>query len=201
MAGTLRGDVRLESELTGVKGTRLSFADGSAEQFDEVVLTLPPPCLERIGLSGFGIEMSPTCKVALVFSQQFWDEGGLLSDLAVQQVWPCGQALVCYINGRGMEELVASGDPVEEALASLSGVYPEARAYFLAGRLVDWKAERFSLGGFPFVPVGSSRPPVPIEGPVRFAGDWTAEWFGFVEGALESAERVVSEIKNEHGLS
>ena len=149
--------------------------------------------------------MTPTCKVALLFDRPFWEDEGwggqLMSDLAIQQVWPVGNAIVCYINGRGMEDIVKQADPVEAALASFEQVVPQARNHFVSGRLIDWRADPYSGGGFPFVAPGSKRQTLPSTGPVRFAGDWTAQWMGFVEGALESAERVVEEFKNEHSLS
>ena len=36
----------------------------------------------------------------------------------------------------------------------------------------------------------------PPEGRIHFAGEHTALWSGFIEGALESAERVISEFKH-----
>jgi monoamine oxidase len=125
----------------------------------------------------------------------------LVTDLAVQQVWPIGRVLVCYVNGRGVESLVAGGRAVERSLEALCRVLPRARAHFVEGRVVDWRRQPYAGGGFPFVPVGATRRAAPPAGPVRFAGDWTANWMGFVEGALESAERVVAEITHEHGLS
>jgi monoamine oxidase len=34
---------------------------------------------------------------------------------------------------------------------------------------------------------------------IHFAGEHTADWIGFVEGALESAERVVAEVEAAEG--
>ena len=209
MAGVVHGDVRLNAGLAGVSDGTLRFANGRREEFDEVVLTLPPTCLDGLDFDGprvwEGMAMTPTCKVALLFDRSFWEDSGwsgaMMSDLAVQQVWACGRALVCYVNGRGAETLAREGDPVSYALESLAQAVPEARSRFVAGRLVDWRADPMAGGGFPYVPVGVRRSPLPSKGPVRFAGDWTANWMGFVEGALESAERVVEEFKNEHGLS
>jgi monoamine oxidase len=212
IAMRLKGDLCSNAELTAVEnigGVRLRFADGQVEEFDEVVLTLPPPCLESLDIDcqpfWAGLKMTPTCKVALLFEDVFWEtkewDGSFMSDLAVQQVWPCGKALVCYINGRASKALQESDDPVRTALDSIGEVFPHARTYFRSGIVVDWEADSFARGGFPYCPAGGVRKPVPSEGPIRFAGDWTARWFGFVEGALESAERVIQEIKNEHGLS
>lgn len=212
MAGTLRGDIHLHTELVAIKdyfGARLKFDGGTKETFDEAVLTLPPSCLSRIDVAGEkpwdGIEMTSTAKVALLFDQPFWEQDGwggeLLTDLPVQQFWPCGNVLVCYVNGRGVESLASSVDPVRSALEAVCVVAPRARASFVTGRIVDWRRAHDSGGGFPFVPVGKRRKTLSQFGPIRYAGDWTANWLGFIEGALESAERVVREFKNEHGLS
>lgn len=205
MAENLRGQLCLNAELVSVNesfGMQLRFVDGQRETFDEVVLAIPPPSLSRIRFDGEhpweGVEMTPTCKVALLFDEPFWEREGwggqLMSDLAVQQAWPSGNAIVCYINGRGVEALTAIGDPVHAALESLTIAMPRARMHFVEGTIVDWRREFHSGGGFPYVPPGAKRLTPSTEGPVRFAGDWTANWIGFVEGALESAERVVQEM-------
>lgn len=207
IAKTIEGEVFLNAEVNGVhdaNGVSISFTDGTSETFDEAVLTLPPTCLEHLDYDGplvwRGVGMTPTCKVALLFDRPFWEAedwgGHLMSDLAIQQAWSDGNAIVCYINGRGMEGIVKQADPVEAALESFEQVAPQARSHFVAGRLVDWRADPYSGGGFPVVPPGSKRQAPPSTGPVRFAGDWTAKWMGFVEGALESAERVVEEMKS-----
>ncbi len=212
IAGTLRGEVHLHTELVAVKdyfGAQLKFVGGTKETHDEVVLAVPPTCLNRVDLRGErpsdGIEMTPTAKVALLFDEKFWEKedwgGSLMSDLPVQQFWPSGSALVCYVNGRAVESLAASGDPVRTALDAITIAAPRARMHFVEGRIVDWRREPFANGGFPFVPMGASRRSLPVRGPIRYAGDWTANWLGFIEGALESAERVVEEFKIEHSLS
>ena len=129
-------------------------------------------------------------------------------EVSIRQPWiliPClnvdGYSRNTRVNGRGVETLVAGGRGVERSLEALCTVLPRARAHCLEGRVVDWRRQPYAGGGFPFVPVGVRRQATPAAGPVRFAGDWTANWMGFVEGALESAERVVAEISHEHGLS
>jgi monoamine oxidase len=205
MAKTISGDIHLGMELTNARdyfGAQLRFVGGTRETFDNAVLAMPPSCLARIGYDGEkwwdGVDMTPTCKVALLFDEPFWEHEGwsgqFMSDLAVQQAWPSGNAIVCYVNGRGVEALTSSGDPVRAALDELCTVMPRARMHFVEGKIVDWRREFFSGGGFPFVPPGEKRLKTPTDGPVRFIGDWTANWMGFVEGALESAERVVEEM-------
>ena len=205
MAKTIKGEVHLGTELTSVRdyfGAQLRFVGGTRETFDYAVLAMPPSCLARIGYDGEkwwdGVEMTPTCKVALLFDEPFWEREGwggqLMSDLAVQQAWPSGNAIVCYVNGRSVEALTSSGDPVRAALDELCTAMPRARIHFVEGKIVDWRREFFSGGGFPYVPPGEKRLKAPSDGPVRFIGDWTANWMGFVEGALESAERVVEEL-------
>ncbi len=213
MADSLSLPVRLEHELTTVErvesGVRLEFGNKHTHECDACVLALPPTCLNGIALPlttkhWAAFEMSPTCKVVLEFSRPFWEDSGwgghLMSDLVVQQVWPGGRgglhSLTCYINGRGASTVGEERDPVGACLDSLAQLFPEAKDLFIIGRVHDWSKERFSGGGFPVIPPEktSRTSPADQDAKIFFAGDWTARWMGFVEGALESAARVVEEI-------
>ena len=58
----------------------------------------------------------------------------------------------------------------------------------------DWINDPWARGAFSYMPVGfASTWPVTF-GRIYWAGETTAKWNGFIEGALESAERVAKEI-------
>jgi len=78
-------------------------------------------------------------------------------------------------------------------------VVPEARPHYLGGTIYDWARDRWAEGSFShlkprFVLGGMEHVGTPV-GRLFFAGEHTALWTGFIEGALESAERVAEEVK------
>lgn len=181
-------------------------------EFDRVVFAIPPNLLRKIEwVPGFGeahedaweaFGMSRTQKVALHFRRRFWLDlecnGGLLTDRYGQQFWDgsrgAGATLLTYMNGK---DAGLPADPVR-LIDTLAEVFPGARDEFVKADVHDWRSEEFSGGGFAYYPPGylldhAQTLQTPM-GPVHFAGDHTASWLGFIEGALESAERVANEF-------
>ncbi len=195
----------------------LHFSDGAVRAFDQVVLAIPPhfaakvpfdpslPAKKMLALenSRFG----RTVKIALEFSAPWWAEipwnGRMHTDLAIQQTWDgtlgTTPVLLCYVCGDLAEAWTKFADPVGGALKMLASRYPQASERFVRGRVHDWIGDPFSLGGFTAMGSGyylrHFQSVWPLEGRIHFAGEHTAEWTGFVEGALESAERVATEVK------
>jgi monoamine oxidase len=61
-----------------------------------------------------------------------------------------------------------------------------------------WQDDPYAGGGWGIVPVGGLHWMLPamrkVEGRIHFAGEHTSVWAAWMNGALESAERVVNEI-------
>lgn len=216
---SLKGDVIYGAELRRVTqdadGVELQF-DGSAEKFDRVVLTLPPPCLERVvfepalnvkkrcAIEACG--MSRAIKIVWQFSKAWWHERGfcgrLHCDGPLQQLWEGTRGsepiLTAYICGERAVEWTRLGDPIAAGMYELAQLFPEAPAYFVTGEIHDWINDPYSRGAFshfrPGYALDHSEAMVLPEGRIHFAGEHTATWVGFIEGALESAERVAEEI-------
>lgn len=194
-------------------GVELQFS-GATAKADKVLLTLPPWCLTKIDFDP-ALEvgayrafrqcgMTRTVKVAWQFKRAWWlDEGMtgfLMSDAPFQQIWPAhaGDAptLIAYVNGDDADTL-RKGTP-ESALKLLASQFPAAEAEYERGWIHDWVRDPYAGGGFAYAPPGYvlggkawlSR----AQYRIHFAGEHTARWNGFLEGALESAERVVWEI-------
>ncbi|MBA4292501.1 hypothetical protein C0431_05975 [bacterium] len=159
-------------------------------------------------IGGSGTRMARAVKVVLEFDRPWWREknwtGRMLCDLPCQQTWEIGRgnlhALGCYVCGEEGVWLSGRQDGVDVALRALSEIHPEAMRYFVAGAVHDWIRDEFSCGAFPFF--GEGHAPAEIDrvvgtepiGRLHVAGDWACSWMGFIEGALESAERVAGEI-------
>lgn len=199
------------------KQVLLQFEDGEAA-FDRVLLTVPPPALERIVFDPAlpsekrcaieASEMGRSIKIALQFERPWWKDSGwsgsLFCDLPIQQCWDAsrGEAsvLCCYVCGRDSEHFRCSRSAPELALEQLATLFPEAPKHFVCGAAHDWSSEAFSKGGFSHLPKGYVMSHLQHIGApldrVHFAGEYAANWNGFIEGALESADRAVEEILN-----
>jgi monoamine oxidase len=210
-----RFDHRLRRVSQDQHGVRLQF-DEDEVRVDRAILTLPPPALERVvfeppleSVTRCAIEacrMSRAVKIHWEFDRPWWHErewgGRMLCDGPVQQTWDgsLGDApiLTAYICGRKAAEWAELADPVAAGVYELSQMFPEAKDGFRRGWFQDWIADPYALGAFSHTAPGYLMEHAPNiagpEGRVHFAGEHTASWTGFVEGALQSAERVAAEV-------
>lgn len=210
LAGRVDGEIRLSCRLIGVSsevGVRLDFGR-FAEQFDLAVLAVPQPCLRDIQFDTppanleacLRLRQASTIKARFRFERPFWlDEGWegyLKSDTPIQQTWPDRvdpQCLVGYICGDDARALHDSGD-IAGALArhwrEFCGEAPEIEVY-------DWIADEFAQGAFAFAPPGAVLADLRRRdsGPVQLAGEFCGAWFGFMEGALDSADSALESLR------
>lgn len=224
MAARVRGEIRTQAVVsrvaaTGPQGVTLEI-DGALERFSRVVFAVSPPALRALAIPGLSPRKraalaatgtSRVLKVALAYERPWWDPfgGRTWTDGPVQQTWAPVQAeghvLIGYICGRRADRLLKDGAPVEDVHDALATLFPGARHGLIGGWAHDWQAT-------PHVGVAHVhlRPGIGTDGGhlaaaaaphgrLHFAGSWTAHWHGFMEGALESAERVVEEITFEVG--
>lgn len=219
MRDDISGDVRLGMHLTKVEhsATKVSlFFNNVSEEFDAVILTLPPPCIERVvfdpaldGSKRCAIEacgMSRAIKIVWEFEKAWWLERGfcgrLHCDGSLQQLWDGSRGknpiLTAYITGERAVEWTKLPDPVNAGVYELSQVFPESKETFVQGKCIDWIKDPFSLGAFshyaPGFALDHSEQIGKPNGRIFFAGEHTATWVGFIEGALESAHRVTKEL-------
>lgn len=219
MLGSLRAAPNFGAVLERVRqddgGVVLQFENGQ-ERVDRVILTLPPPALERIVFEpALGVRkrcaveacrMSRAIKICWEFDRPWWLESGwggsMQCDGPLQQTWDgsLGEApvLSAYVCGSQAVEWIGLGDPVRAGLYELSVLFPEASRRFKRGWVHDWIRDPFAQGAFSHLAPGYVTEHMeniaPPEGRIHFAGEHTGAWTGFIEGALESAERVVQEL-------
>lgn len=218
----LKGESHFGKVLTRVRqdegGVSLVF-EGGEVRVDRVVLTLPPPALERIVFEpAIGVRkrcaieacrMSRAIKICWQFKEAWWRDqgwGGAMScDGPLQQTWDgsLGEApvLSAYMCGKVAADWVQLGDPVRAGIYELSRLFPDAPRHFVRGWVHDWLNDPYAQGGFSHQPPGyvleHMEHIAPPEGRVHFAGEHTALVTGFIEGAIESAERVTPEVLHE----
>jgi monoamine oxidase len=129
------------------------------------------------------------------------DDPAEIWDAAYEQPGPEG-VIGVTVGGAIGDRLAA----VSETEASSFGVdlatraMPELRGAIQQRRIVRWAAEPWARGAFAVFRPGqmtTSLPHLaPAEGRIHFAGEHTSPWMGWMEGALESAERVVREVQS-----
>lgn len=194
----------------------LTFERGTIA-VDRVILAMPPFALRGIEFEPAlpealedaidAIPMSRTLKIGLVFRERWWlahdgFKGRMMLDSPLGQGWDgtLGDAPVLnfYVCGEGAAHYASLDDPVAAALAELSARFPEARDNFVSGAIHNWIDNPFAGGGFPYTPPGTVLGSLPLlrrpVGCLHFAGDHSADWMGFIEGALESGERAAAEV-------
>jgi monoamine oxidase len=124
--------------------------------------------------------------------QDLWD--GARSDAPILCVYACGEAAVA---------LAREADPPMRAVDALSRHFPEAARAYRRGWIHDWTTDPRALGVHSHFPAGYVLDHLPHvarpEGRVHFAGEHTSSWNGFLEGALDSAERVAAELLRVRG--
>ena len=152
----------------------------------------------------------PVDKVFLQMQSQFWKKKGqsgfantdLLSErfLALGPDSPDQRGLLLsYVIGKkaaNLDEMDVQSR-VKQTLADAEKVFPGAGEHFEAARSKSWSQDSWQLGGLSafgpgelsFIPVNARR-----EGRILFAGEHTSRWNGWMQGAIESAHRVVREI-------
>lgn len=218
MRDTLSEQIQFGAILRKVEqakaGVKLRF-EGFDDVVDHVILTLPPLCLERVVFEPAltsrkrcaieACEMSPIVKLVWQFDRPWWRDRGwngfLHTDSALQQTWDSSlgdaHTLTAYVCGNQARTWVEMNDPVKAGLYVLSRSFAEANEHFTRGWFHDWISDPFARGGFSHLAPGFVLEHMAAIGMaeerVHFAGEHTSNWTGFIEGALESAERAVAE--------
>jgi monoamine oxidase len=208
--GTVLHRVRQDSECV-----ILEF-DTHEVEVDRVVLTLPPRALEKVvfepALSSAkrcaieACRMSRAIKIVWQFDCAWWRDSGwtgsLYYDGPLQQLWDASRgmapALAAYVCGEEALSWTRLADPVGEALGELTRIFPEAARHFVRGWIHDWISDPFCHGAFSSTAPGYVLEYMQFiggaEGRIHFAGEHTGQRLGFIEGAIESGERVAEEV-------
>ncbi len=167
----------------------------------------------RIGISTFS--MDPGFKVALRFNRNFWGDNvrSVFADGIVPEYVSVGlgrsernKVLMANINGSSATGLLGmeDADIVSMLLADLDRIFGNeiATTNIFDSLVMNWSNEPFIRGAYSYAPVGAADNRALIAQSVSdklfFAGEATnlKGNSGTVNGALESAERVVEEIVN-----
>ncbi|HMO25278.1 MAG TPA: FAD-dependent oxidoreductase [Tepidisphaeraceae bacterium] len=228
LAESLGARVRLQTPVQAIRhddlGVSITLPDGSIEQFDHVVLAIPPTVWSKIQFSPalpkvLQPQMGSNLKYLAAVRARFWLDHRLapeaLTDGPISMTWEGtdnqgddgGFSLHCFSGGEAAEAcraLPADRRDAEYARL-LESIYPGAARSITAGRFMSWPDDPWALCGYAFPAPGEVTRLGPIMdrgiGRLRFAGEHTCHKFvGYMEGGLASGVRAARQIARADGV-
>jgi monoamine oxidase len=150
-------------------------------------------------------------RVYLQTSKRFWLDEGLSgnasTDLPVNLVFersiiqPGTRGILeSYMAGPQARRLTAmsNGERIRTTLEGMKLVYPDLPSYFEGGAAKSWDDDEWARGAYAWFRPGQMSALLPhiahAEGRVHFAGEHASTSPGWMQGALESGNRVAREI-------
>jgi monoamine oxidase len=218
--------IRLEQQLNGVRVVALQAGGTRVFTADRIVCAIPFTVLRRLEVHpAFGrekrsaIDRLPYTSVARVFVQtrtRFWTTQGLSgyasTDLPVMGIY---ERTINQPGSRGILESYMAGanarratamtehDRLTMTLQGMAKVYPRILEEYEGGASKCWDEDEWARGAYAWFEPGQMMELMPHiaspEGRIHFAGEHASSSPGWMEGALESAERVVREIDDSPG--
>ena len=214
---------RIEQDQNGVTVT-YSNSDGiQTITADRVICTLPFPVLKDIEVSpAFSedkqraineLKLTPVTRTYLQFRTRVWEQAGLsgygLSDLPIQNTYSPtltqeGKSgiLTSYAGGQRAQDLSAMSESDRQSfvLRQMGNLFGGLDSGYEGGASQIWHEDKFARGAFAYFEPGQMTTLLPIaqrpEGRVHFAGEHTSAWHGWMNGALESGNRVAAEVND-----
>jgi monoamine oxidase len=198
---------------------------GESHAFDAVICTIPPKPALRVKFDGFSIEdqraawqacgMSRAIKFTFEFEAGFEfrrpDGGHVLTDRPICQLWTGAienrnPTITAYVVGQPAADFaeLPETEAIAQAIRQVDALYPGAENAFRRGWRTDWIHDPWCEGAFSHLAPGYVLAHYPHvgrpAGRLFFAGEHTSVWTGFMEGAVESAERAIDELTLALGL-
>ncbi len=212
--------VKIEQQERRVRVTFLRAGAPHTLIADRLVCAIPFSVLNRIEVSPRfsqqkqrAIEQVRYDSVVRVFLQcrrKFWAGDGLNGFASTDhpmEIWnptwnrpgPRG-ILVAYMEdtmGRRMTEMPES-ERVNFTLGEMEKVFPGIRENLEGTAIKVWPEDEWARGAYPVFGPGQITSLLPhirlAEGRIHFAGDHVSSWPGWMQGALESGNRVAREV-------
>lgn len=191
----LRGDhVVLAAALPGLRGVRFE-----------------PPLPDAVAAAIRELQYGPATKTMLQYGRRFWRQGGwsgeTLTDLPVSTTWEAtdrqpGRRGILMAYSSGDAGLAAAGLPeperIEATAAQLNRIYPGSAALLGHATSIPWSNSPLNGGAYSaFAPGQVSDFWTALRrsyGRIHLAGEHTADFCGYMEGALESGLRAARRI-------
>ncbi len=207
------------------KSAQVTFLENGRQQIisgEHVVIAAPFTCVRKMEITpALSVEKMKAIntlaygqilKAPLQFRERFWlkyeaeARKGLQSLIGSVYESTGGQPgprgiLLAYIPDKsGMEMASISAEQrVEKILAKVAEIHPQAPKYFEAGYAKWWQEDPWAGGTYAYFRPGEittvrtmiAKP----EGRIHFAGEHTAGWQGYMNGAVESGHRAAAEVQ------
>jgi monoamine oxidase len=202
---------------------RIEYAEGGDRRAilaGRVVVTTPfstlrdidihPPLAAAKARAISTLPYFPATRILLQTTSRFWHAEGLSATSRSDQPAETWDAAYDQLADRGLMAVTVGGalgreladlgseQAIARAVQLVSETFPRLRGAFEKGGVCAWAAEPWSKGAFAVFHPGQmstlsadlARP----QGRIHFAGEHTSAWMGWMEGALESAERAAQEV-------
>ncbi len=188
---------------------------------DHLVCAVPFSVLKRIEVSpGFSrekqlaieqLEYTSVARIYLQTRKRFWLDEGLsgsastdlsvmnVTERSINQPGPRG-ILESYMAGKQARRVTAmrNSERIGTTLEGMKTVYPELPEYFEGAAAKCWDEDEWARGAYVWFRPGQMSSLLPhiarAEGRIHFAGEHASTSPGWMQGALESGNRVAREI-------
>ncbi len=214
--------LKIEHNAAGVIVTFLE--NGSQQQLtsERIIIAAPFTCVRHIEFAPAlseqkmktirALSYGQILKAPLQFRERFWLKAkgerrrsltgliGSVYEATGGQPGPRG-LLTAYIPDKSGMEIARLGvdDRLKKILAAVTELHPEAGRYFEGGAVKWWQEDEWAGGTYAYFRPGESvslRPRIAEpEGRIHFAGEHTASWQGYMNGAIESGHRAAREAQ------
>jgi len=173
----------------------------------EIAPALSEQHMKAIATLGYG----QVLKAPMQFRERFWLqesnqlEKGLPGLISSVYEFSKGQAgtrglLTAYIPDKSGFEIASlpAEQRLSQVLSKVTEIYPDAQRQFEGGYMKWWHEDIWAQGTYAYFrpsDVMSLRPVLTkSQGRIHFAGEHTAGWQGYMNGAMESGHRAAQEI-------
>jgi monoamine oxidase len=213
--------LRIEQNEEGVRVTYDNKGEIKTITADRAVCALPFSILKNIEVSPpfpedkqraiNELKLTPVTRTFLEFRQRQWERDGYdgfgYTDLSIQNTYSptltqTGQRglLASYTGGQRALDLGAMSerDRQDMVLRRMGDLFNGLSNLYETGTSHVWHEDEWARGAFTYFEPTQMTGLLPIaqrvEGRIHFAGEHTSAWHGWMQGALESANRAADEI-------
>lgn len=222
LGGAVRCEAPVRRVAWDNREARVTLRNGDELAGDAVICTPPLPVLRSIELNGplpasvreaiAEVEGVPVLRIDMTFGARPWQAEGLSGfmsgDAGIAEIWNLAAGelgargrLTCYVAGTPARTLsvLPAAERDDAALRAVELAFPGAARVVEAMETRSWHNDPWARGGWPLYRPGQlsrlHRPLQELDGRFVLASDYLSSRVGWIEGALESAERAVDAIE------